>query len=154
MSAILHTVFPQSAEELFNIEGQAFSLSVSGPLHRNRRRSSEDSIRNLFVLDPRGQLLLSELVDQPNHGRTIPDRLCVRFRLADGFYQVKTDTNSLAGMSCLKGACFLPESLQVIRATSATGSPGLPIASLIDYASHPVCANYISSFIQMVCRFI
>jgi hypothetical protein len=70
------------------------------------------------------------------------------------FYQVKTDTNSLAGMSCLKGACFLPESLQVIRATSATGSPGLPIASLIDYASHPVCANYISSFIQMVCRFI
>jgi hypothetical protein len=58
MSAILHPAFTQSAEELFNIEGQAFPLRGSDPFHRNRRHRSEDSIRNLFILDPRSQLLV------------------------------------------------------------------------------------------------
>ena len=58
MSAILYTAFPQSAEELFNIEGQAFPVSVSDPFHRNYRHQSEDSIRNFFILDPGSQLVL------------------------------------------------------------------------------------------------
>lgn len=61
MSTILYTAFPQSAEELFNIERQAFSLSLSDPFHRNRRYRSEDSIRSLSILDPRSQLLLREI---------------------------------------------------------------------------------------------
>src|ERR1051326_374106 len=36
MSAILYTVFRQSAKELFDIEGGAFSLRMPDPFHRNR----------------------------------------------------------------------------------------------------------------------
>lgn len=43
-SAVLRIAFPQAAEELINVEGQALPLSVSDPFHRNRRHRSEDSI--------------------------------------------------------------------------------------------------------------
>lgn len=43
-SAILHAGFPQSAEELFNVEGQALSLNGADPFHRNRCHGSEDCI--------------------------------------------------------------------------------------------------------------
>ena len=47
------TVFPQSAEELVIIEGEAFSFRVSDTLHPNRCHGSEDGIRKLLALDPR-----------------------------------------------------------------------------------------------------
>src|SRR5277367_6481125 len=114
MSAILHTTGTQSAEELFNIEGHAFPLSGSDPFHRNRRHRSEDSIRNLFILDPRSQLLVREFVKQPNHHGAIPDRLKVRYRLGDGLRLTAT-RNMLTRIACLIVEYLLPKSLQVIR---------------------------------------
>src|SRR5579862_3654164 len=115
MSAILLTASPQSVEELFNIEGQACMVSMSDPFHWNRRHRSDDSIRKVFILDPRSQSLLHASVEHVNHDRAIPECRQVRSRLEDGFHHVKSHTDILTGMPRLKVACFLPESLQVIR---------------------------------------
>ena len=95
----LFSGFSQSAEELFHIEGQAVSVSVSDPFHRNRRHRSEDSIRNLFILDPRSQLLLRDLVEHLKlatfHYRTQQLTVCL----------IRQTTGSLGVNRCARDVC-------------------------------------------------